>query len=120
MVLLRTGWSARWGDRKRYFGDDTPGSAANLHFPSFGADAAKLLVDERKAGALGVDTPSHRLRSVDRFPGAPDRRRRERSRPREPEGSRRASPTGAWLVALPMKIAGGSGGPVRVIALVAP
>jgi len=26
---------------------------------------------------------------------------------------------GAWIIALPMKIAGGSGGPLRVVALVA-
>jgi len=27
---------------------------------------------------------------------------------------------GAWIIALPMKIAGGSGGPLRAVALVAP
>src|SRR5690606_8705321 len=37
IVLLRTGWSTRWPDRKAYLGDDTPGDASNLHFPSFGA-----------------------------------------------------------------------------------
>src|SRR5690349_3321841 len=58
IVLLRTGWGARYGNRKAYFGDDTPGATDKLHFPSFGADAAKLLVDERHAGAIGVDTAS--------------------------------------------------------------
>jgi kynurenine formamidase len=120
MVLLRTGWSARWGDRKRYFGDDTPGSAENLHFPSFGADAARLLVEERKVGALGVDTPSidhgpskeflvHRISAAADMPGLENLTSLEL-----------LPPTGAWIVALPMKIAGGSGGPVRAIALVAP
>ena len=33
IVLLRTGWSKRWGDRKAYLGDDTPGDASHLHFP---------------------------------------------------------------------------------------
>ena len=36
IVLLRTGWGKRWPDRKQYLGDDTPGDASNLHFPSYG------------------------------------------------------------------------------------
>jgi len=44
IVLLRTGWSSRWPDRKRYFGDDKPGDTANLHFPSYGKEAADLLI----------------------------------------------------------------------------
>ena len=58
IVLLRTGWSARWPDRKRYLGDDTPGDASNLHFPSFGPEAVAVLVRDRRVGALGVDTAS--------------------------------------------------------------
>jgi kynurenine formamidase len=118
-VLLRTGWSARWPDRKRYFGDDTPGSAAHLHFPSFGAEAANLLIVERKAGLLGVDTasidygpttdfPVHRLAAAANVPGLENLTRLDE-----------LPATGAWIVALPMKIAGGSGGPVRAIALLA-
>ena len=42
IVLLRTGWGARWPDAKRYLGDDTPGDASRLHFPAYGADAARL------------------------------------------------------------------------------
>ena len=119
IVLLRTGWSARWPDRRRYFGDDTPGSAANLHFPSYGADAAKLLVEERKVGVLGVDTASidhgpstdflaHRISAAANVPGLENL-----------TGLEQLPPTGAWVLALPMKIAGGSGGPVRVVALLA-
>ena len=58
IVLLRTGWSRRWPDVKAYLGDDTPGDASKLRFPSYGEDAARLLVEERRAGALGVDTAS--------------------------------------------------------------
>ena len=58
IVLLETGWSARWPDKKSYLGDDTPGDASKLHFPSYGKDAAEYLVRERKVGALGVDTAS--------------------------------------------------------------
>ena len=118
IVLMRTGWSKRWPDRKRYFGDDTPGDASNLHFPSYGEEAAGLLVRDRKVGALGVDTasidygpsttfPVHRLAAAANVPGLENLADLESVPER-----------GAWIVALPMKIAGGSGGPLRAIALV--
>ena len=117
IVLLRTGWAARWPDAKRYFGDDTPGDASRLHFPSYGAEAARLLVEERRVAALGVDTasvdhgpskdfPVHQIAARANVPGL------------ENLGDMGPLPEdGAWVLALPMKIAGGSGGPVRVVAL---
>ncbi|HUP62454.1 MAG TPA: cyclase family protein [Thermoanaerobaculia bacterium] len=118
IVLLRTGWGRRWPDRKAYFGDDTPGATDNLHFPSYGEDAARLLVEERRAGALGVDTASidygqsrdfivHQIANGANVPGLENVASLERLPPR-----------GAWVIALPMKIAKGSGGPVRIVALV--
>lgn len=117
IVLLRTGWGARWPDRKRYLGDDKPGDASNLHFPSYGAEAARALV-ERKVGALGVDTASidhgpskdfivHQIANGADIPGLEN-----------VANLGELPPTGAWVIALPMKIAGGSGGPVRIVALV--
>jgi kynurenine formamidase len=117
-VLLRTGWSRFWPDRKAYLGDDTPGDASNLHFPSYGEDAARLLVEQRKAGVLGIDTASidygqskdfivHQIASAANVPGLENLTNLDKIPLR-----------GALVIALPMKIAGGSGGPVRVIALV--
>ena len=117
IVLLRTGWASRWPNALRYLGDDTPGDASDLHFPSFGEEAVAELL-ERGAVMLGVDTASidhgpssdfrvHRLAAAAGVPGL------------ENLASLRDLPeVGAWLIALPMKIGGGSGGPVRVIALV--
>ena len=120
VVLLRTGWSARWPDRKRYFGDDTPGRTDRLHFPAFGKEAAELLVRERGAAALGLDTPSldhgpstdfpvHRVAAAANVPGFENLTSLDR-----------VPVTGAWILALPMKIAGGSGGPLRAVALLPP
>ena len=117
IVLLRTGWSARWPDKKRYLGDDTPGDASKLHFPAYGKEAAELLVRRRKVGALGVDTASldhgpskdfavHQVAAAANVPGLENL-----------AGLDALPETGAWIVALPMKIGGGSGGPLRIIAL---
>lgn len=118
IVLLRTGWSRRWPDAMAYLGDDTPGDASDLHFPSYGAEAARLLIDERHVSALGVDTasidhgpstdfPVHRLAGERQVPGFENLTNLD------------ALPaTGAWVIALPMKIGGGSGGPLRAVALV--
>jgi kynurenine formamidase len=118
IVLVRTGWDARWPDRKAYFGDDTPGDASNLHFPSFGPEAARLLVEERQVAAIGIDVASidpgaskdfmvHRIAAARNVPGFENLAHLDR-----------LPPTGCLVVALPMKIEGGSGGPLRAVALV--
>jgi kynurenine formamidase len=117
IVLLRTRWSSRWPDRKRYLGDDTPGDASRLNFPSYGEAAAKVLVEQRHVAALGVDTASidagsskdfrvHRVAAAANVPGLENLTNLDQL----PE-------IGLWVAALPMKIAGGSGGPLRAIAI---
>lgn len=117
IVLLHTGWGSRYGDRKLYFGDDTPGATDKLHFPSYGEDAARLLVTDRRVGAIGVDTASidygqskdfivHQIANGANVPGLENIANLER-----------VPVTGAWMVALPMKIGKGSGGPLRAVAL---
>ena len=117
IVLLETGWSSRWPDKKAYLGDDTPGDASKLHFPSYGREAAEYLVRDRRVGALGVDTASidygaskdfvvHQVAAGAGVPGLENVARLDAL----PE-------SGAWVIALPMKIAGGSGSPLRVVAL---
>jgi kynurenine formamidase len=117
IVLLRTGWSARWPDARRYLGDDRPGDASRLHFPAYGVEAARVLVEGRRAAALGVDTASidhgpskdfmvHRVANGADVPGLENLTNLQEL----PE-------TGATVIALPMKIAGGSGGPLRAVAL---
>jgi kynurenine formamidase len=116
IVLLRTGWSARWPDRKAYLGDDTPGSAQNLHFPSFGPEAAAWLISERHVSLVGVDTASvdvgaskdflvHRALAAANVPGLENLTNLDQ-----------LPATGAIIIAMPMKIAQGSGAPARVIA----
>ena len=116
-VLLRTGWGSRYPNRLAYLGDDRPGDASNLHFPSFGVEAVKLLIS-RRVSMFGVDTasidpgtskdfPVHRLAAANDVAGLENLANLEE-----------LPPTGATLIALPMKIGGGSGAPLRAIALV--
>jgi len=116
VVLLRTGWASRWPDQARYRNMDAAGV---MHFPGFSVEAARLLIERGAVGA-GIDTLSidygpskdfevHRvtlpaglyqlenLANMDQLPEA-----------------------GAFLIAAPIKLEGGSGGPVRVFALLPP
>lgn len=115
IVLLRTGWSQYWPDAEAYLGGTDP---AALAFPSYGADAARFLIEERKIAALGIDAastdygpstdfPAHRVMGASNTPGFENL-----------TGLDRLPPTGAYVIALPMKIEGGSGGPLRAVALV--
>lgn len=115
-VLLRTGWSKFWPDAKAYMGDDTPGDASMLSFPSFGADAMTLLV-ERGIKMVGIDTASTDYGKTKDFPvhvviaaaGIPAL---------ENLTNLDALPqTGAYVMAMPLKVQEGSGAPARVIAL---
>ena len=119
-VLIRTGWPERWPDALAYLGDDTPGDASNLHFPGVGEDAARLLIEERDIGLLGIDTASvdygqstdFIVHQIGGAAGVPNL---------ENVGDLSELPeTGFLLVALPMKIEGGTGAPVRIVALVPP
>jgi kynurenine formamidase len=117
IVVMYSGWGARWPDRARYLGTDRPGDTAHLHFPGFSQEAAEFLVRERDVNGIGVDTPSidhgpskdfivHRIINGAGKPGFENLAHLER-----------VPASGATLVALPMPIAGGSGGPLRAIAI---
>lgn len=117
IVLVRTGWTRFWPDARQYLGDDTPGDAANLHFPGISAEAAHALVD-RGVAAVGIDTASldhgpsrdflaHRILMEAGIPGFENVADLDAVPPR-----------GADVIALPMKIAGGSGAPLRIVAVV--
>ena len=116
IVLVRTGWGKFWGDKKRYLGSDTPGDTAHLHFPGIAPEAAQVLV-RRKVSGVGIDTASidygpsedfmtHRILNGAGIYGLEN-----------VALLGQLPPTGATLIALPMKIKGGTGGPVRIVAL---
>ncbi len=117
IVLVLTGWGKFWPDKKKYLGSDRPGDVEHLHFPGFSPEAAEFLVQKRNIDAVGIDTASldhgpskdfkvHQIFSAANKPGLENVANLEL-----------LPPKGATLIALPMKIAGGSGGPTRIVAL---
>lgn len=115
VVIARTGWESRWNSGKDYRNADGNGV---LHFPGYSEEAARFLVQGRNAIAVGIDTlsidygpskdyPVHKytlshslyqLENVANLASVPE--------------------SGATVVIAPMKLEGGSGSPVRILALI--
>lgn len=116
IVLFRTGWGKFWPNKKAYLGSDVPGDIKNLHFPGISPAAAELLV-QREVVGVGIDTAStdhgpsvrfetHQVLSEANVYGLENVAFIER-----------IPPKGATLIAAPMKIENGTGGPVRLLAI---
>jgi kynurenine formamidase len=117
MVLVRTGWASRWPDAARYLGTAVRGDTAGLHFPGVSEAAARWLVEQRAVKAVGIDTAS-----IDRGTSADFQAHRVLSAAGVPVFENLANldrlpARQAVVVALPMKIRGGSGGPLRALAI---
>lgn len=116
IVLVRTGWAAFWPNRVLYMGTAATGDTQNLHFPGISPETAKLLVDRRVDG-VGIDTAS-----LDHGPSTAFRTHRILNGAgiyglENVAHLDRLPAKGATVLALPMKIRNGTGGPARVIAL---
>lgn len=119
IVLLYTGYGKYWPDRLKYLGTDKTGKKAltDLHFPGLHPDAAKWLVENRKINAIGLDTQSidygkseffetHRILCAKNIPFFENVANLDQ-----------LPATGSFVIALPMKIEGGSGAPLRLVAI---
>jgi kynurenine formamidase len=120
ILLLRSGFSRRWPDAARYLGTAERGeqAVAKLHFPGLHPDAARWLLANRHVKAIGIDTASldygqsttfdtHRVLYAANVPGFENLTNLDRLPVR-----------GAFIIALPMKIGGGSGAPLRAVGVV--
>lgn len=120
IVLIRTGFGTYWPNRVPYMGTDErgQGAVAKLHFPGLHPETAKWLVSSRSIKAIGLDTPSidygqstqfesHVTLFAANIPAFENIAQLDRL----PE-------KGFTIVALPMKIKGGSGAPLRIIAII--
>jgi kynurenine formamidase len=119
ILLLRTGWGARWDDRTAYLGTSLTGRSGGR---------AALPGALRGGGRVARREPRHR-RGRDRHPSidrgqSADFRAHVILYAENVSGFENVAnldllpATGTYVVALPMKIAGGSGGPLRIVAFV--
>ncbi|HEX8920888.1 MAG TPA: cyclase family protein [Pyrinomonadaceae bacterium] len=119
IVILRTGYGRYWPDRKKYMGTDERGAEAvpKLHFPGLHPEAARWLTLNRSIKAIGLDTPSIDYGQSTLFES--HRALFERNVPAfENLANLDKLPLKNFIVvALPMKIKNGSGGPLRAIAI---
>jgi kynurenine formamidase len=120
IVLIRTGFAKRWPDAQAYLGTSERGEAAvaKLHFPGLHPDAAKWLAETRKAKAVGLDTASIDYGQSTLYESHRTLYERNISAFENLTGLDQLPPRGATVFALPMKIKGGSGAPLRAVAVV--
>ncbi len=120
ILLLRTGWSTRWEDRTAYLGTalSGPDAVPQLHFPGLDPDAAQWLVDNRGIVAIGIDTPSIDYGQSSDFRSHVTLYSENITGFENVAGLDLLPPSGSYVVALPMKIEGGSGGPLRIVGFV--
>ena len=120
IVLLQTGWARYWPDRSKYLGTQKLGTegVAELHFPGLDPGAAKWLTENRKINAIGLDTPSIDFGQSQLFESHRVLMGKDIPAFENVASLDRIPVTGALVVALPMKIERGSGGPLRIVALV--
>lgn len=118
IILLRTGYGQFWPDKIKYMGTDETGpqAVAKLHFPGLAPEAAQWLTLNRVIKAIGLDTPSidfgqstlfesHQILFEYNIPAFENLANLDQ-----------VPAVGSHVIALPMKIKGGSGGPLRIIA----
>jgi kynurenine formamidase len=119
IVLIRTGFSRRWPDAARYLGTATRGEegARLLHFPGLHPDAARWIVGSRRIGAIGIDTASIDFGRSTLFESHRILYERDVPAFENLAALERLPATGAYVIALPMKIGGGSGAPLRAVAV---
>jgi kynurenine formamidase len=119
IVLLRTGFGNYYSDLKRYLGTAERGAAAvaKLHFPGLHPNGARWLIQNRSIKAVGLDTASIDYGQSTLFES--HRTLFERNIPAfENLANLSKLPLKDFsIVALPMKIKGGSGGPLRIVAI---
>jgi kynurenine formamidase len=120
IILLRTGFGKFWPNRTKYLGTGEHGAQAvtKLHFPGLHPEAARWLITNRSVTAVGLDTASidygqstHFQSHVTLFEKNIPALENVANLDQLPERD-------FTVIALPMKIKGGSGGPVRIVAVV--
>jgi|TARA_B100000745_G_scaffold85522_1_gene53615 kynurenine formamidase len=118
IVIIRTGWASRWPDWETYYGSSTPTDVATLHFPGISPEAAQALVNRGIFG-VGIDTASIDPGNSSRFEAHQILAAANVFNLENLTNVDGLPEAGFDIIALPIKIKDGTGGPARVVAIVA-
>nr|WP_294939033.1 cyclase family protein [uncultured Flavobacterium sp.] len=120
IVLLETGFSKYYPDKIKYLGTSERGGKAvkELHFPGLSPAAAKWLVENRNINAIGIDTPSIDYGQSEYFESHVTLLSENIPVFENLANLNQLPNQGFEIIALPMKIKGGSGAPLRIIAII--
>ncbi len=114
-VLLLSGYDARWEDESAYLGDAGDGA---MHYPGFGEQAVRWLIDERHIGALGTDTMGIDPGPDHTFAGNALLLHGNRLHLENLRGLDQLPPSGGWIIVGGVRVQGGSGSPATIFGLV--
>jgi kynurenine formamidase len=114
-VLLLSGYDSKWHDPAAYLGTDSSGS---LHYPGFGDEAARWLIDRRRIGALGTDTMGVDPGTDATFSANRLLLRGHRMHLENLCGLARMPQAGGWIIVAGIRTSRGSGSPASVFGLV--
>jgi kynurenine formamidase len=120
IVLIRTGFARYWPDREKYLGTGETGRAAvaKLHFPGLDPSAADWLITRRNVRMVGIDTASIDHGQTQTYPTHVRLFRDNVPALENVANTDQLPADGFRVIALPMKIGGGSGGPCRIVAII--
>lgn len=121
VVLLRTGYGQFYSERKKYLGTALTGKDAvpQLHFPGLSPEAAQWLAENRHINAVGLDTPSIDYGQSTDFQVHRILCKNDITAYENVANLEQVPLSGSYIIAMPMKIKGGSGSPLRLFALLA-
>ncbi|MCW5516006.1 cyclase family protein [Muriicola sp. Z0-33] len=120
IVLLQTGFSEYYPDKIKYLGTNERGESAieKLHFPGLSPEAADWLVAQRNINAIGIDTPSIDYGQSTYFESHVKLLEHNIPAFENLTNLDKLPLSGFEIIALPMKIKGGSGAPLRIVAII--
>ncbi len=114
IVIAFTGWSRKWDDHDAYLNRD---ENDRLRFPGFSEEAARFLIEERNILGIGIDNMSVDPGAANGFPAHNAVNGNGKFHLENVANVHELPESGAWLIVAPIKITGGSGGPVRLFAI---
>jgi kynurenine formamidase len=114
VVMAHTGWDARWNSQKQF---QNLGSDHMPHYPGYSVETAKFLVKARDVVGIGIDTMSVDIGATTTYPVHQFTSKENVYHLENVANLTLAPPAGATIVVAPIKLENGSGGPVRLLAL---